>query len=86
MLSNIYGIKNGKKENMLNENLKEYKIKWIFHNQLFLKNDSNLQKNKHVNKLHKFINFFLSCEIPINFVKSSHFQHIMINYKVWSQI
>jgi queuine/archaeosine tRNA-ribosyltransferase len=58
MLSNIYGIKNGKKENMLNENLKEYKIKWIFHNQLFLKNDSNLQKNKHVNKLHKFINFF----------------------------
>jgi hypothetical protein len=44
MLSNIYGIKNGKKKNMLNENLKEYKIKWIFHNQFFYKIDSNLQK------------------------------------------
>jgi len=44
MLSNIYGIKNGKKENMLNENLREYKIKWIFHNQILKQYDPNLQK------------------------------------------
>jgi hypothetical protein len=44
MLSNIYGIKNGKKENTLNEHLREYKIKWIFHNQFLKQFDSNLQK------------------------------------------
>jgi hypothetical protein len=84
MLSNIYGIKNGKKENMLNENLREYKIKWIFHNQL-LKKLIQTYKNKHVNKLHKFITFKKVVKFP-SILKSSHFQHIMINYKVWSQI
>jgi hypothetical protein len=74
MLSNIYGIKNGKKENMLNENLREYKKKLI-----------QTYKNKHVNKLHKFITFKKVVKFP-SILKSSHFQHIMINYKVWSQI